>query len=116
LKRREYLRRFEREVGPVRSMPVPYWALMLMSRAVEWYHRYSKGQLPPAFTPYATRTLYRSRRIALKPLGWRQIVSTEEGHAPYVRMASRRTHAQLTLPFRHKISPIRPFRVDRPPP
>jgi len=78
----EYLRRYRREVARLRTVYVPYWILMALSRAVAWYHRISKGQLPAVFTPYATRTLYRSRRYdnaRLKALGWRPRVSTDEG-------------------------------------
>jgi nucleoside-diphosphate-sugar epimerase len=79
---RQYLGRYKREVGGVRSVWVPYWALMLVSHAVERYHHWSKGQLPAAFTPYVTRTLYKGRRYSnsqLKSLGWKPAVSTADG-------------------------------------
>jgi nucleoside-diphosphate-sugar epimerase len=79
---RQFLRRYKREVGPMRSIWVPYPALWLISQAVQWYHRRSKGQLPAAFTPYFTASLYRKRRFSnarLKSLGWRPQVSTDEG-------------------------------------
>jgi nucleoside-diphosphate-sugar epimerase len=55
---------------------------MLVSHAVERYHVWSKGQLPAAFTPYVTRSLYRGRRYdnsRLRSIGWRPLVSTDEG-------------------------------------
>jgi nucleoside-diphosphate-sugar epimerase len=79
---RQYLKRFNREVGGLRPVRIPYWVLMLVSHAVERYHVWSKGQLPAAFTPYVTRSLYRGRRYdnsRLRSIGWRPLVSTDEG-------------------------------------
>lgn len=79
---REYLRRYRREVKPLRTLPVPYAALQWVSRLVEWYHGHSKGQLPAVFTPYKTATSWKGNRFTndkLKQLGWCPIVSTEQG-------------------------------------
>ena len=78
----DYLRRYQSEVGPMRVVPSPYFATVLLSKAVEWYHRYSKGQLPPIFTPYKTRTMWKGNRFSnakLRALGFAPIVPTEEG-------------------------------------
>lgn len=78
----EYLRRYRSEVGPIRVVRSPYFATMLLSRAVEWYHRHSRGQLPAIFTPYKTRTMWKGNRFSnakLRALGFSPIVSTEEG-------------------------------------
>jgi nucleoside-diphosphate-sugar epimerase len=78
----EYLRRYRSEVSSIRVVRVPYFATMLLSRAVEWYHRYSRGQLPPIFTPYKTRTMWKGNRFSnakLRALGFTPIVSTEDG-------------------------------------
>lgn len=78
----EYLRRYLKEVRPLRVLPMPYPATLAMSKAVEWYHRYSKGQLPAIFTPYKTRTMWKGNRFSnarLRGLGFKPIVSTEEG-------------------------------------
>jgi 2-alkyl-3-oxoalkanoate reductase len=78
----DYLRRYQSEVGPLRVVRSPYFATMILSRAVEWYHRHSRGQLPPIFTPYKTRTMWKGNRFSnakLHTLGFSPIVSTEEG-------------------------------------
>jgi nucleoside-diphosphate-sugar epimerase len=78
----EYLRRYQSEVGPIRVVRSPYAATMLLSWAVQWYHRHSHGQLPPIFTPYKTRTMWKGNHFSnakLHTLGFSPIVSTEEG-------------------------------------
>jgi nucleoside-diphosphate-sugar epimerase len=78
----DYLRRYRSSVGPIRVVRSPYFATMLLSRAVEWYHRHSRGQLPPIFTPYKTRTMWKGNRFSnakLHTLGFAPIVSTDEG-------------------------------------
>lgn len=92
----QYFRAFQREVGPLRNVPVPYPLLMLGSLLVEKYHSYSQGQLPAFFTRYRTAALWKGNRFdnsKLKALGWAPRVSTEEG--------MRRTFAYLkALPRR----------------
>jgi nucleoside-diphosphate-sugar epimerase len=79
---RAFLAAYRKQVVPLRVLPVPYPALRLLSRGVEAYHRWSKGQLPAVFTPYKSAALWGGNRFdnsKIKALGWRQIVPTEEG-------------------------------------
>ncbi len=79
---RDYLKAYNRQVKKILSVPVPYFLLQLGSRAVEWYHHYSKGQLPAIFTPYKTANLWKGNRFdnrKLKSTGWQPVVSTSDG-------------------------------------
>ncbi len=79
---RAYLGMYKRRVKTLRSVPVPYFGLMAVSRMVERYSRSSKGQLPAIFTPYKTRAMWGGNRFSnakLKGLGWRPVVSTAAG-------------------------------------
>ncbi|HTD97594.1 MAG TPA: NAD(P)-dependent oxidoreductase [Edaphobacter sp.] len=81
---REYLGLYKKQVKPMRSVPVPYFALMWASRAVEGYSRRSKGQLPAIFTPYKTQAMWGGNKFSnakLKTIGWRPVISTREGLA-----------------------------------
>jgi nucleoside-diphosphate-sugar epimerase len=86
-----YLRQYRRHVNRVRVVRIPYGFMMFLSRRVEKYHIRSKGQLPAVFTAYKTATTWKSTRFdnsKLKSLGWKQVVTTEEG--------MRRTFVQLS--------------------
>lgn len=79
---RSYLKQYRREVESVRHIPVPFWAFRLGARAMVWYHKRSKGQLPAVFTPYVVDSMYRPIRYSnagLKSIGWTQGVSTHDG-------------------------------------
>jgi nucleoside-diphosphate-sugar epimerase len=80
----EYLALYKKQVRPMRSVRVPYFALMWGSRLVEGYSRRSKGQLPAIFTPYKTWAMWGGNRFSnekLKGIGWRPLISTREGLA-----------------------------------
>jgi nucleoside-diphosphate-sugar epimerase len=79
---KDYLAAYKKEVRPLRSVPVPYPALKLISIANDRYSRWSKGQLPAIFTPYKSATAWGGNRFdntKIKSLGWRQLVPTAEG-------------------------------------
>jgi len=79
---RDYLREYKKQVTPVRSVPVPYPVLKMLSVGVERYHRWSKGQLPAIFTPYKSATTWDGNQFdnsKIKTVGWKQLVPTEEG-------------------------------------
>ena len=78
----DYLREYKKQVTPVRSVPVPYPVLKMLSVGVERYHRWSKGQLPAIFTPYKSATMWGGNQFdnsKIKTVGWKQLVPTEEG-------------------------------------
>ena len=79
---KQYLSLYKDRVKPVRSVPVPYFALMWGSRMVERYSERSRGQLPAIFTPYKTRAMWGGNQFSnakLKSIGWQPIISTHEG-------------------------------------
>lgn len=76
---RAYLKRYCKEVEPMRCIPVPFWAFRLGAKVLVWYNKRSKGQLPAVFTPYVVDSMYRPLRYsnaALKAIGWKQRIST----------------------------------------
>jgi len=78
----EYLSRYQRDVRPLRTARLPYRLTHVMSWLSERYTEYSQGQLPALFTRYRTAATWGGNRFSngkLKGLGWRPIVSTEEG-------------------------------------
>lgn len=79
---RRYLTRYQREVRPLRVVPVPYWAFLLGSKLLAAYHRRSRGQLPSVFSPYVVRSMFRPLKYsndALKAIGWTPRVTIDEG-------------------------------------
>jgi len=80
----QYLKLYKRQVKKVRSVPVPFSVMMLLSRIVERYSQSSKGQLPAIFTPYKTRVMWGGNRFSnakLKGIGWQPIISTKDAIA-----------------------------------
>jgi 2-alkyl-3-oxoalkanoate reductase len=90
---RSFLTLYRTNVERVKPVHLPYWMLYLVSAACEWYHSYSSGQLPDIFTKYKTRSMWKGFRYSngkLKSLGWKPVVSTEEGLRSHFRFLSRK--------------------------
>lgn len=80
----EYLTEYKKYVRNVPAVPLPYPAAQVLARAVTWYSRFSKGQLPAILTPYRTAATWKGNRFdneKLKSLGWKPLVPTKEGIA-----------------------------------
>lgn len=80
----EYLTEYRKHVRKVPALPMPYPAAVLLSQAVSWYAKFSKGQLPAILTPYRTAASWKGNRFdnsKIKSLGWKPLVPTKEGVA-----------------------------------
>ncbi len=78
----EFLGRYKREVENIRSVRIPYPMLRVLSVMSEKYHVYARGQMPAVLTPYRTAATWKRTGFdnhKLKQLGWRPLVSTDEG-------------------------------------
>jgi nucleoside-diphosphate-sugar epimerase len=77
-----YLAAYKKQVRALRTLSLPYPALSALAKLLEKYHRWSKGQLPAVFTPYKVAATWGGNTFdnrKLKGIGWKQLVSTEEG-------------------------------------
>lgn len=78
----QYLHAYRRQVERLRSLRVPYFAAMGLSRMSQWYHIRSRGQLPAVLTPYKSAALWKGNCFdnrKIKAIGWKQLVPTAEG-------------------------------------
>ena len=69
-------------------------------RAVEWYHRHSRGQLPPIFTPYKTRTMWKGNRFSNAKLHGARLLANrlDRGRPPSdVRIPAREEEGRLAM-------------------
>lgn len=79
---KEYLSAYRHNVRRLWVLPLPYILTRSISRAVERYHVYSKGQLPAVLTPYKSACLWKGHTFdnsKLKGIGWRPSISTTRG-------------------------------------
>jgi nucleoside-diphosphate-sugar epimerase len=88
----EFLRGFRKKVKKIRTVKVPYFMFWILSWFVESYSTFSKGQIPPALTPYKTASVYKKRRFnndrLIRLLNWSPSVSTGEAlskHYSYLK-------------------------------
>jgi nucleoside-diphosphate-sugar epimerase len=78
----EYLRAYRKHVKKLRSIRVPYFATRFLAGRLEGYHRRSQGQLPAIITRYKAAAAWGGNTFSnakLRGLGWRPLVSTQEG-------------------------------------
>lgn len=94
---KEYLKMYKKYVKKIRSITIPYFLLYQISKLIEKYHKYSKGQLPDIFTPYKTASYWKSQqfdnRKAKQVLGWTPSISTENGLKTFFKYL---THKSIT--------------------
>jgi nucleoside-diphosphate-sugar epimerase len=79
-----YLREYKRHVKKIRSIRLPYFAIRILARLLEAYHRHSQGQLPGIITLYKVAAAWGGNRFdnaKLHTLGWRQLVATPDAMA-----------------------------------
>jgi nucleoside-diphosphate-sugar epimerase len=67
----------------LRVVGIPGWAIGPLSGLCQWYHRWSRGQLPDVLTPYKSDAQWKPLRYsnakAKAVLGWRPRVGLDEG-------------------------------------
>jgi nucleoside-diphosphate-sugar epimerase len=97
----DYVRRYKREVGGVRSIRCPFFATMLLSTWAERWHLSSRGRVPRILTPYRSATLWSGHRFdsrKLRRAGWTQVVSTRDGLDRAFEDLRARQHAATPAP------------------
>jgi nucleoside-diphosphate-sugar epimerase len=78
----QYLHAYKRNVKNLRSIRLPYFATRFLAGRLEGYHRRSQGQLPAIITRYKAAAAWGGNTFSnakLRGLGWRPLVSTQEG-------------------------------------
>jgi nucleoside-diphosphate-sugar epimerase len=80
---RQILKLHRRSVGQIRSITVPRPAIHMISSLCEWYHQYSRGQIPAVLTRYKSdaqwKRLNYSNQKAKLSLAWAPRVGLDEG-------------------------------------
>jgi nucleoside-diphosphate-sugar epimerase len=84
---REFLRRYKREVGKFRSIPIPAAVSYALCYLWERYSKWSQGQLPPAFNRSRWTAEWKgatySNRSAKELLGWIPRIPIDEALTRY---------------------------------
>jgi nucleoside-diphosphate-sugar epimerase len=98
---RQLAKLYRGAVGPLRTVPVPGWAVSPLSGLCEWYHRWSHGQLPAVLTRYKSRAMWRPFRYsnakAKARLGWQPETAFAEGlEQTFTWLRQRRAAGQPT--------------------
>lgn len=93
----EFLKRYKAAKGGVRSIPVPYPLMLLLSYMAVGATRLSRGQFPVLFNPYATSSVWRGTTFdnskAKRMLGWKPRIPMTQAldeHFAYIRRNSGR--------------------------
>jgi nucleoside-diphosphate-sugar epimerase len=80
---RKFLRLYKRNVGRFKSLYLPHALSYALCFLWEWYSKWSKGQLPPAYNRKAWHVSWKRTRYSNAKLkdrvGWRPTVPTSEG-------------------------------------
>jgi nucleoside-diphosphate-sugar epimerase len=80
---RQVLKQYCRQVQRLRVIPIPRLAIEPISGICEWYHRWSKGQLPAVLTRYKSAAQWKPLKYsnvkAKQKLGWTPRVGFKEG-------------------------------------
>jgi nucleoside-diphosphate-sugar epimerase len=80
----QYLYAYKKNVKKLRSVRLPYFLTTFLAGRLESYHRKSQGQLPAIITRYKAAAAWGGNTFSngkLHGLGWRPLVSTQEGLA-----------------------------------
>ncbi len=79
-----YLHQYKKNVKPIRSIRLPYFATRVLAASMERYNRRSQGQLPAILTRYKVAAAWGGNTFSnakLHALGWRQPISTSDAMA-----------------------------------
>jgi nucleoside-diphosphate-sugar epimerase len=97
------LRLYRREVDRLRVIPIPRVAIGPLSGMCEWYHRWSRGQLPAVLTRYKSAAQWKPLRYsnarAKTVLGWAPKVGFAEGLRESAAWAKSTVKKPATAPL-----------------
>jgi nucleoside-diphosphate-sugar epimerase len=97
---KELLRDYQKQVGGIRVIPIPHWAIGMVSMLCEKYHARSLGQVPAVLTRYKSSAMWKPLRYAnsraKSQLGWRPEVGFDEGlRRSFAHLREQRQTADL---------------------